>query len=90
MTRLLRVTTNDDVVFTGQDAREIVRQMKLTQWSAPEAKRDYIRQVVKRVWSMTGVPPAAPVRPPGTATKLLRYLVQVGLVRVERYDDEIC
>lgn len=51
----LIVTTNDGEVFTGKDEREIVLQMRNTQWNAPERKRDYMLEVIERAETMTGV-----------------------------------
>lgn len=79
---MLVVTTNDGMVFTGYDAKDVVRQMKATEWAAPARKRDYMREVVMRVSSMTGVEPREPIEAPERAVKLLRYLESVKLIRV--------
>ena len=88
--RLLVVTTNDGVVFTGADAAEIVRQMRNTEWGEPVLKRDYISSVLARVMSMTRVTPLVPVLQPARAEKFLGYLQQVGLIttRWEDFEDD--
>ena len=52
---MLRVTTTDCEVFTGDNAKEIVRQMRNTQWGAPQPKRSYMVDVVERTEMMTGI-----------------------------------
>lgn len=68
-------TTGGDI-FRGKDAKGVVRAMKQTQWNAPDAKRDYIKQVADRVEQMTGV------RPRRGADKFLSDLAGLGLVTV--------
>jgi len=87
MTRLLVVTTMDGMVFTGADSKEIVRQMKNTDWSAPEQKKNYITEVIRRVYSMTDVAPSQPVTGPSRAMKFLRYLREANVARYEWVDE---
>lgn len=85
---MLRVTTEDGDVFEGDSEKEIVVQMRNTQWGAPVVKREYMRDVVERVENMTGVmmDPEASLdddRQIG-ADEFLTYLQAVNLVKVER------
>lgn len=89
---MLKVTTEDGEVFVGEDEKDVVRQMRNTQWNAPIHKRDYIRDVVERVEDMTGVliDPDAELdildgdeEPTVSARDFLRYLEAVDLIRIE-------
>lgn len=72
----ITVTTQDGLVFTGADARDIVRQIKVAQWNAPDTKREYMEQVGQRVMEMTGQ------RPREDATGFLIDLERAGLVTI--------
>lgn len=51
---MLKVDAGNGDVFEGDDAKEIVRQMKMTEWGHPEKKRDYMEEVAERIEQMTG------------------------------------
>lgn len=51
---MLIVKTNEGLVFTGTDAKDIVRQMRNTQWGDPLPKGEYIQSVIFRVCNLIG------------------------------------
>lgn len=84
------VKTNDGQTFTGDDAAHIVRQMRNTEWNAPERKRDYMLEVIQRVETITGVFVDQDDLPTNQDNdehldpmKFLEYLQDVKLVRIE-------
>lgn len=72
----ITITTRDEQQFSGAKATDIVRQMKLAQWNAPDTKREYMEQVGQRVMEMTGT------RPRESATYFLMDLESVGLITI--------
>lgn len=80
---MLRVRTDDGQTFTGVDAKEVVRQMRNTQWGAPVLKRDYMIEVAERVSGMTG----EPVDTTNVDTFLLS-LAYAGVLTMDTYREE--
>ena len=81
---LYRVSSRtDSTVFEGASAREIVKQMKNTQWYAPEGKRAYMAEVIDRVEQMTGMRFAGnPER--SKPSKFLEFLEAAELVTIRK------
>ena len=73
----MKFRTNDDTatVFEGDDAREIVRQMRDSGWKEYDRKREYMSDVAERVAAMTGTKIDA-----GDAESFLRGLEEAGLI----------
>lgn len=69
--------SNDGYLFTADDPKAVIRQMRDLQWNAPQFKRDYIKTVRERVWDIFGV------RPRRRADLFLADLVQIGLLTYE-------
>lgn len=80
---MIRIETNDGEIFTGNDAKDITRQMRDTQWNAPARKGDYIEEVVERVESLTGV---APPSAHPSAEAFLQYLERAKVITAEIVD----
>ncbi len=78
---MLTVTCNDGAVFTGTDEKDIVRQMKHTDWHAPERKGEYMEDVATRIETMTGLK----VRWT-TAKTFLKDMENIGLVTITDAD----
>jgi hypothetical protein len=74
---MLKVDTHDGTVFEGDDAKDIVRQMKMTEWGHPEKKRDYMEEVAERIEQMTGSEV-----PHGSAASFLLGLAEAGLITI--------
>lgn len=68
---------SDGELFTADDPKAVVRQMRDRQWNAPRFKRDYVKTVRERVWDVCGV------RPRRRADLFIADLVQLGLLRYE-------
>lgn len=64
--------------FEGEDARAVVREMRDSDWHAPDKKRDYMEQVAERVEGMTG----ERISTDG-AEVFLHELHRVGLIEFE-------
>jgi hypothetical protein len=85
---MIRVTTTDGAEFIGSDEKEVVRQMRNTQWNAPTAKRDYMCEVIDRVEQSTGtLCPDADERVV-TAKEFVEYLASVDLITVTEVESE--
>lgn len=76
------VKTGEGQEFAGATAEAVVRQMRDTEWNAPEKKRDYMEEVAERVFNMTGLEIPSPTTIP--ASEFLQYLERAGLVTVEQ------
>ena len=76
---MLTVRCSDGAVFTGPDEKSIVRQMKHTDWNAPERKGEYMEDVAARVDMMTG----QSVRTTSVKT-FLKDMQAVGLLAIEQ------
>jgi hypothetical protein len=77
MRRLTTLTAPVVTLYARTDGG-LVHQMRLTQWNAPDAKRDYMEQVAERVGAIFDTP----IRTTD-ATIFLTDLARAGLVRVE-------
>lgn len=75
---MIRVDTKDGNLFEGVDAKDVVRQMKMTEWGHPEKKRDYMEEVAERVEQMTGREV-----PHTSAAGFLLGLADAGIINVE-------
>lgn len=75
---MLRVTCVDGAIFTGKDEKDIVRQMKHTDWNAPERKGEYMEDVAARVDTMMG----QEIRVT-SAKVFLRDMQTVGLLTIQ-------
>jgi hypothetical protein len=81
----MRIHTIDGETFEGASPQEIVRQMRNTEWGAPERKRDYMVEVIDRVEQQTGVfadPDGVYEDPenPISAMQFLEYLHHAGVL----------
>lgn len=86
----MRVKALDGEVFEGEDARDVVRQMKNIEWNAPHRKRDYMAEVIERVQAMTGLVASAEPWCVGGADDaaiapqdFLDYLEGAGVIEIE-------
>lgn len=86
---MLRVTADDGMVFEGADEKAVVRQMRNTQWNAPEAKRDYICEVIDRVEQVTQTVCAHADGRVVAAKEFLDYLASVGFVQIESVGEPV-
>lgn len=75
----MKIRTNDGYEFQGTDAKDVVRQMKYDEWSAPERKREYMEEVVDRVSQMVEIEPVDPQTI--SAEEFLVWLERAGLVK---------
>lgn len=76
----MRVVTNDDKIYLGRDAVSIVRQMRDTQWNAPERKRVWMDEVTERLSHSHGI--SIPFG--ATAGEFIDALEKAGVVTVTR------
>jgi hypothetical protein len=74
----MRIQTTDGFVFEGEDAKEIVRKMRDTQWGAPVIKRDYMEEVKDRI---SGAPGSTEIVADQGADAFLASLVSNNLIR---------
>ena len=74
----MRVICVDGAIFEGPDEKSIVRQMKETDWNAPERKGEYMEDVAARVDVVMG----QSIRS-GSAKTFLKDLEAIGLLTVE-------
>jgi len=72
----IEVVTNDGQKFEGTP-KQVVRQMRNTQWGAPMQKGDWMDEVADRVASMTGRPCAR------TPVPFLKDLERAKLVTIQ-------
>ena len=75
----MRIQTTDGIVFEGQDAKEVVRKMRDTQWGAPVIKREYMEEVKDR---LSGMPGSTGIIHDRGAAAFLASLAGNGLIRV--------
>jgi hypothetical protein len=74
------VETTDGTRFVGKDEKDVVRQMRDTQWNAPELKRDWMVEAADRATMVTGFR----VRSGEGAVIFLSDLERAGLVTIWR------
>jgi hypothetical protein len=75
----MKVTMNDDTILEGESAQDIVRQMKLSEWSPPRRKGQYMEEVASRVGDTVRT---------DDAETFLFDLERIGLLRIENLTDE--
>jgi hypothetical protein len=81
----MRIRTTDGAFFLGDSPEDVVRQMKNTQWGAPERKREYMAEVVERVENMTGMfynPEREFVEGDVSPPDFLEFLRRAGMVEI--------
>lgn len=71
--------TQDGLVVSGRDAREVVRALRDAQWHAPEIKRDWMAQVAERIAHLTNT---THVPTYSSADEFLKHLLALGLLRL--------
>ena len=75
----VHVATSEGI-YLGRTAQSIVRQMRDTQWNAPEQKRDWMIEVSERLFQSHGI-----VVPMGlSADEFLDALHIAGVAKVTR------
>lgn len=70
-----KIITEDGATFEGEDARDLVRQMRDAGWQHYDRKRDYMEDVSSRIEQMTG----EPVRT--FAEGFIEDIIEAGLAR---------
>src|SRR6476646_1576373 len=82
---MIKVETADGMVFTGAGSRDIVRQMKNTQWTAPDTKGEYMTEVIERVSDMMGEMPPVDYKA-YDAEAFVMFLESHGLIAISPYE----
>jgi len=75
---MIRLRTNDGILWTGRNTAAIVRQMRDDQWNAPEQKTEWMDEAAGRVHQMTGFLPRS-----DKAEHFIADLIQCGVAYYE-------